>query len=166
MSEKEKKTETTARQDLAAITPPPVFSPADGLTAPALIFKVYDGDSMRACFYDPDRVAGRDLITLAVRLAGVDTPEIRSPAGSAEKRLSLEAKAFVQQAVEGRVAVTSFGGTDKYGRTLASIEIPGEGDLSQALLREKLAYPYDGGSKNRGWDKLLEERQALLDAEK
>ena len=64
------------------------------------------------------------------------------------------------------VAVTSFGGTDKYGRTLASIEIPGEGDLSQALLREKLAYPYDGGSKNRGWDKLLEERQALLDAEK
>ena len=163
MSLQEKKTETTARQDLSSVTPPPIFSPANGLTTHALIFKVYDGDSMRACFYDPDRVEGRDLITLAVRLAGVDTPEIRSPAGSAEKHLSVEAKSFVQQAVEGKVAVVSFGKTDKYGRTLASIKIPGEGDLAQALLREKLAYPYNGRGKNSDWGKLLDERRALLD---
>jgi endonuclease YncB( thermonuclease family) len=161
----DQKTITTAtRPDLTTVTPPPVFSPAEGVVTPALIFKVWDGDSMRACFYDPARKEGHDLITLSVRLAGIDTPELRSPEGSAEKLLSQEAKIFVQEAVENKVALTTFGETDKYGRTLASIEIPGAGDLSQALLREKLAYAYDGGSKAKNWEDLMAERRALLDA--
>lgn len=109
----------------------------DGRTWPVL--RVVDGDTVHV------RYRGRDI---TIRIIGIDTAETVSPTvpdecgGPAASRMA-------HRILDGqRVRVIfdpSQGRHDKYGRTLAYLEVPGVGDYGQAMIRKGLAaeYTYD-----------------------
>ena len=92
--------------------------------------------------------------THTVRLDGIDTPEIRG--GTPETKdlaaaAKLRAGGLVRRAVkEGRAVFASTTWAGKYGRPIGRIQWPeGKGwkDLGAILVAERLAVPYDGGSR-------------------
>lgn len=106
---------------------------------PAEVIRVIDGDTIqvRAHIWPGHSVETR------VRLAGVDTPEIRRPDCEAERTLGYEAQAFVSARLEPGQAVNlhdvelgSFA-----GRVIADIALD-ETKLSALLLEAGLAQPY------------------------
>jgi len=137
-------------------------------------FNVYDGDSIRC---DLDEGDSRWEIGRALRLYGVDTPELkplwkphyetdgeRTPETTAardfEKAAGREARDRVKELIDaatGMILVQTIklpGRTvrDKYGRTLARIFIPiGEVwvDVAETLIAEGHARPYAGGRKTK-----------------
>ena len=104
----------------------------------------------------------RGSVPTAVRVVGVDTPELRG-----DQR---EAGEFVRAAVidwflsNGPCEII-FECRDKYaGRTVADFRSLAGGELlSEFLLREKLAKPYDGGTK-QAWTKA--ELKAIVERDK
>jgi len=70
-----------------------------------------------------------------VRVAEINCPEPGEPGGA-------EATEFARRFIaRGRVRVLPVRGRDKYGRTLARIEVAGK-DLGLALIAAGLAVPY------------------------
>lgn len=113
--------------------------------AAACIANVHDGDTVRLC--DGERV----------RLEGIDAPELTgSPRCSAQSRVRLKASAnpaWCDAAAElasrdGLRAFLASGpalirrtGTDRYGRTLATLSVNGR-DAGQYLIARGLAHPW------------------------
>ena len=128
-------------------TPPPPFSLA-GKRCAGFVHKVYDGDTARATIM----LDGRPT-TFRIRVLGIDTPELRSK-DALEKRMAYAARDRARALVADRVCAVEFSDMDKYGRSLARVVNPDGVDLAAALVRERLAYPYDGGTKNRDWAAL------------
>lgn len=98
----------------------------------AVVNRVIDGDTI-----DVTIDLGFNITsTHRVRLLGVDTPEIFHPKDSAERELGLQAKAFLENAVAEKTILirTVLDKTDKYGRILGYIWIPGE----QTTINEQL----------------------------
>ncbi len=85
--------------------------------------------------------------TLHVRLDGVDTPEKGKP-GAAEATARDN-----QLAPVGSQLMLAVGPhpEDKYGRILAQLTTPDGTSINGTLLTEKLAKPYNGGSKVGLW---------------
>ncbi len=112
---------------------------------PARVLAVVDGDTLRV----RARVwLGQDVET-AVRLAGVDAPELGG--GCALERATAEAarRFVVERLGAGEVALFDIG-HDKYGgRVIARVEAAGL-DLGAALIDAGLARAYDGGARP-GW---------------
>ena len=101
------------------------------------VIKVYDGDTITVA----SRMWGT-YYRFPVRLRGIDCPEMKSPdnviAKIAQKKVSdliLNKKVYLTEV-----------SMDKYGRLLAKVSYHGV-DISAFLLRQKLAVPYDGGTK-------------------
>ena len=112
----------------------------------ARIKSVYDGDTFRVDIADWPAIVGQNI---AVRVSGVDTPEIRGKCAS-EKALAQKAKQFVLDSFKGAEYVELRNiQRGKYFRLVAEVYIDGE-SLTDALLSNGLAYPYDGGTK-RTW---------------
>jgi len=92
-----------------------------------------------------------------IRLAGLDTPEMNSR-DERERRMAVEAREFVIrwfQANPGcRVRTTR---DDKYGRMLG--EFWGAESLNESLVNGGWAWAYDGGTKEKNLDLLLEKRK-------
>lgn len=85
-----------------------------------------------------------------IRLENADAPELKG-ACPAERELAQRAKAFAVAALEHVAPVIHrIGRVDKYGRTLALVEVPGRGDLGELLIAAGLAREYHGG-KRKGW---------------
>ena len=107
---------------------------------------VYDGDTITVTINDWPSLIGQ---AIAVRVAGVDAPEIRGEC-AAEKVLAREARAFTRKAVTGakRVELRNLR-RDKYFRVLADVCLDGK-PLSDGLIREGLGRHYEGGRK-LGW---------------
>jgi len=120
----------------------------EGLVCAANIFHIYDGDSfyMNIIFHN-------EVITFKCRLAGLDTPEMRSH-DELEKSLALIAKQRVYELVDDTIVCVSCGKFDKYGRVLVDITLNTGEDLCSLLIKEKLAFPYDGGKKRTDWASL------------
>lgn len=81
----------------------------------------------------------------AVRVAGIDAPELSTAAGKA-------AREFVQELLPvGSQVAVSTRKPDKYGRVLGSITYLGYGgtphDLADKLVEAGHAQPYDGGKR-------------------
>lgn len=94
---------------------------------PAVVVKVVDGDTL-----DLRVNVGLDTERLIrVRVAGIDTPEMRGP----EREAGRAAKAFVQGLVERVRSRVVFHPETKgrYGRWVGRVEIQGR-DLSEVLL--------------------------------
>ena len=112
---------------------------------PAAVERVIDGDTVkvRATIW-----VGQE-VDVAVRLAGVDAPELFHPKCAAEKARALKARSFVEgffAGGEARLYDVHYG---KYaGRVVARVENGAGKDLSSDLLAAGLAAPY---SARRGW---------------
>ena len=113
----------------------------------ALILSITDGDTVRV------RIAiwQHQTVEIAVRLAGVDTPEIYG-ACPRERELAREAKAAVVRLLPvGSVVQLHSVTEDKYFDRVGAAIRTAEGiDLAEHLLQIGLAKSYDG-KKKRGW---------------
>ena len=104
----------------------------------------YDGDTVTMIVEPFPNL----MLNETVRLAGVDTPEIRAGC-EREKFLALAAKDRVRQLLIGRVVSLTVYAKDKYGRWLGKIQADGE-SVTDILIREGLGRAYDGGTR-MGW---------------
>jgi endonuclease YncB( thermonuclease family) len=112
----------------------------------ARVIQVRDGDTFRV----RARIWVGQEIVINVRLAGIDTPELRGRCAS-ERALAKRARAFVARAVGDRPVRLSQIRNGKYaGRVLARVETQDGIDLGAALSRAGLARAY-GGGRRPGW---------------
>jgi endonuclease YncB( thermonuclease family) len=122
------------------------------------VTSLHDGDTL-TCVFDPF-VAG-EYYTLNVRIAGIDTPELKGV--TREKALNARQRMFELLTLKFDVNTLQFRkkdfdvffkdnyiettlecqGFDKYGRLLGDIP-----NIRQTLIQEGHAYAYDGGTKN------------------
>lgn len=103
----------------------------------------YDGDTITVNIPKVHPLLGKKI---KVRLNGIDTPEIRG-SSPCEKKIALQAKYFVQRALsEAHKIELRNPSRGKYFRIVADVWFDGS-NLGEILLAEKLAVPYDGGTK-------------------
>lgn len=110
-----------------------------------LVIKVYDGDTITVAARLP--IASCPLYRFAVRLRGIDSAEIRGKS-EAERKAALAARDALSALVLGKPVRLSALDTEKYGRLLAHVHVDGvDGSLSDWMLAQGHAVPYDGGQK-------------------
>jgi endonuclease YncB( thermonuclease family) len=96
---------------------------------------VVDGDTVRVSA----KIWVDQRVSVAVRLKGVDAPELFKPQCEAEKDAARKAKAFVEEIVGGGVRLLEIE-HDKYGgRVVARLETDGGTDVGAALVAKGLA---------------------------
>jgi micrococcal nuclease len=104
--------------------------------------RIIDGDTIIIAFYRDEA-----LLKMSCRIRGIDTPEMRSKILK-EKELALLAKHRLAAAAEGKMALLTEVGIDKYGRCLATVTVDGL-DLTNHMLKDPtVCHPYDGGTKS------------------
>ena len=108
------------------------------------VISVYDGDTFRVNIDSLPPIVGKNI---AIRLNGVDTPEIKGKC-QYEKDLALEARDFVRNKLANakEIKLTKIE-RGKYFRVVAKVLIDGV-SLEQELLDHGLAYKYNGGKKS------------------
>lgn len=125
------------------------------------ILGIVDGDTI-----DVDIDLGFSVsFTQRVRLAGIDTPESRTK-DLTEKKLGLESKEFLKHSLEGAenvvIRTEKPDSTEKYGRILGWLFVNGESEsLNQKMVNQGFAWGYDGGTKKKDINELLEKRGRL-----
>jgi len=90
---------------------------------------------------------------IAVRVRGIDAPEISEPKCPKEKELGLKAKAFLESVLtkQPTVNLTEIS-EDKYGgRVDATIQTNDGKDVGKLLLKEGLASPSKKREKKKNW---------------
>jgi micrococcal nuclease len=123
------------------------------------VIKVVDGDTI-----DADIDLGFDIsLTKRVRLSGVDTPESRTT-DLKEKKLGLESKEWLKHKLEFAkdvlIKTELPDSTEKYGRILGNLYVNNESlSLNQKMIDEGYALAYDGDTKDKNFDVLLERRK-------
>ena len=121
------------------------------------VTKVVDGDTV-----DLQIDLGFDITKKErVRIGGIDAPESRTR-NLEEKKLGLEAKAFVQEQLEtAESIIIRTQKTDKYGRILGWLYLNGETvSLNDQMVEAGYAWIYDGGRKEKDLSELEERRRA------
>lgn len=113
----------------------------------AVYHTCYDGDTCMMSLPGIHPLFGDHI---PVRLAGIDTPEMKGQC-EREKQLARQARDLVRshlsRAGEIRLRKAS---RDKYFRVDARVIADGA-DLSEILINQGLAVPYDGGAKTKDW---------------
>lgn len=122
-----------------------------------VVDKVVDGDTIDATFDLGFSTFRKDR----VRIAGIDSPETHTT-NEREKKMGLEAKAFIESWFKEQkgslVARTTK--DDKYGRMLATIWGDNGRCLNEEIVTKGYAWKYDGGTKRKDFDALVEQRKA------
>ena len=109
----------------------------------AHVTSVYDGDTLRAVL-DLGMSITREC---SCRLAGVDTPEIRTKVAG-EKEAAYAARDRVRELVLDKwVTLQSIEKPDKYGRLLVKVWTEDGLCVNDVLLEENHAIAYNGGKK-------------------
>jgi micrococcal nuclease len=103
----------------------------------------HDGDTLTVRINHVHPLLGERI---SVRVHGVDTPEMYST-DVCERRAAVIAQRVVKTLLSSaqRIDLVSVQ-RDKYFRILADVRADGE-SVAQLLLRQGLAYPYNGGTK-------------------
>ena len=110
------------------------------------VVSVYDADTFRVNIIGWPDVVG---LNMPVRLSGVDAPEIRGQCDY-EKAAARAGKQFTAVRLESaRVIELQNIRRGKYFRLIADVLVDGR-SLSELLIQEGHARPYDGG-KRLGW---------------
>ena len=123
------------------------------------VTKVVDGDTI-----DADIDLGFDIsLTKRIRFAGIDTPESRTT-NLKEKAMGLESKEWLKKTLEGAkdilIKTELPDSTEKYGRIIGHLFINGqETSLNNQMITSGYALAYDGGTKDKNFDVLLERRK-------
>lgn len=109
----------------------------------ARVLRVIDGDT----FVAEALVWPGHSVKVAVRIRGIDAPEMRSRC-KAEKRAARRSRAVLSRLIgEGPVRITAIGGGKYYGRVLADVA-DGQGrPVAANMLRLGMAQPYHGGRR-------------------
>ena len=124
------------------------------------IVRVVDGDTV-----DVSIDLGFDLTKLErVRLAGIDTPESRTK-DLAEKHMGYEAKAYLTElldAADDLIVKTEKDG--KFGRMLGWFYNNkfSQYSINEQLIDEGYAWKYDGGSKKKDLQELIDRRNKYV----
>ena len=129
------------------------------------IDKVVDGDTI-----DVTIDLGFDLYKKErVRIAGIDTPEKRTR-DLEEKALGIDATNWMKGTLEDTIngdneliiRTELKGGVGKYGRLLGWLYVGDEElSLNEQMISEGYAWAYDGGSKNKNFQELIEIRKSM-----
>jgi len=110
------------------------------------VTSIYDADTFKVNIKHWPDVIGKHI---SIRVLGVDAPEIRGKCAS-EKAAARKAKQFTVQFLRaGQVVELRSIKRGKYFRLLAAVYVDGN-NLADALVKAKLARPYDGG-RRLGW---------------
>jgi len=117
--------------------------PQYGSLSVSKVNSVYDGDTFRVDIDVLPPIIGKNI---AIRVNGVDTPEIRGKC-QYENNLALEARDFVRDKLSNakEIKLTNLQ-RGKYFRVVANVLVDGV-SLEQELLDNELAYEYSGGKK-------------------
>ena len=120
----------------------------EGVLGPvsAWVLRVIDGDTIaiRARIWVGQSVETR------VRIAGVDTPELRGDC-ALETKLAMAARDLVTEVIGDAPAILRDVRHDKFGgRVLARVESDAGQDIAALLIAAGLGRPYDGG-KRASW---------------
>jgi endonuclease YncB( thermonuclease family) len=118
-------------------------APQYGTVTVSKVINVYDGDTFRVNIDSLPPIVGKNI---AIRVNGVDTPEIRGKC-LYEKNLSLKARDFVRAKLANakEIKLTNLQ-RGKYFRVVANVLVDGV-SLERELLDNELAYEYGGGKK-------------------
>lgn len=113
----------------------------------AVYHTCYDGDTCMMSLPGIHPLFGDHI---SVRLAGIDTPEMKGQC-EREKQLARQARDLVRSALRqaGTIHLRK-ASRDKYFRIDARVLADGH-DVSEILITEGLAVPYDGGMKTVDW---------------
>ncbi|BFM13343.1 hypothetical protein R50072_34960 [Simiduia litorea] len=114
-----------------------------GNTTVSEIVSIYDGDTFTVNIDEWPAIVGQRI---SVRIAGIDTPEMRGRCEE-EKTKARLAKQFTVAALRNanRIELKNLQ-RDKYFRLLSDVYVDGE-NLAQQLLRQGFAVPYSGHTK-------------------
>lgn len=107
------------------------------------VIKVYDGDTITIASKLP--YENSLIYRFSIRIKGIDCPEIKTH-NLDEKEIALIAKKFVEDKCLNKIVELKNLSTEKYGRILADVYIYNL-NISDELIKNKLAVPYDGGKK-------------------
>lgn len=111
------------------------------------VVKVYDGDTITLAAMIP--CISENPFKFSVRLRGIDTPEMKTK-DEDEREAAVIARDAVVSMIHGKVVRLADVTTDKYGRLLADVIVPGYSmSLSEWLVERRHAVAYDGGTKHR-----------------
>lgn len=88
---------------------------------------------------------------ISVRVSGIDAPELKGTK-PCEKDAARAAQRLIESLLKNakRIDLTNVG-RDKYFRILADVTADGQ-SIKAVLLKNKLAYEYDGGTKPADFD--------------
>jgi len=107
---------------------------------PAELVSVVDGDTVLVSA----RIWLGQRVTVSVRLAGIDAPEIRGRCASERARARRARDFLIRRMATGRIALADIQYGKYAGRVVARL-LDGDGaDLGAALLAAGLARPYAG----------------------
>lgn len=107
---------------------------------------VYDGDTFKVTIDELHPLIGKAIL---VRVAGIDTPELRSK-DPTEKALACEARDYAAHLLNNAKNIVLVDvRRDKYFRILADVYLDGI-LMSEQLIQAGVARPYDGKTKS-GW---------------
>ncbi len=119
----------------------------------------YDGDTITVNIKDVHPLLGNRI---SVRINGIDTPEIKT-SNLCEKEAGRNAKKLVAVFLKNakRVDLVNIK-RDKYFRILSDVFVDGQ-SIKGLLLKNKLAYEYDGGAKQQiNWCQFTKRAPASL----
>ncbi len=138
---------------LALVVLAPPAQAAEAIAGPidAEVIRVIDGDTIQVLSHPWLDTT----VETRVRLSGIDTPEkgarAKCPAEAAKgERASKLTRDLLPPGAKVQLSQVV---QDKYGgRVVAKLQAPDGRDVGATLIKAKLAYPYDGGTK-RSWCK-------------
>lgn len=113
------------------------------------VVNIYDGDTIKVVF----PVFGTHY-RWNCRLAGVDTPEMRTH-NDKEKAYATKARDALREKILNKIIEIHCGKFDKYGRLLGDLYFENK-HINQWLIDEKYAFPY-GGKTKKDWGEYLDE---------
>jgi hypothetical protein len=109
------------------------------------VIKVYDGDTITIASKLPNN--DLPIYRFSVRLRGIDSAEIKGKT-IAEKQIAMHSRDELHKLIFGKIVHLKEIATEKYGRILADVYLE-DLHINKWMLDNKLAVPYDGGTKIR-----------------
>ena len=124
-----------------------VFASSNYGNVKATFIKNYDGDTITVNIPDYPPIIGKKI---SIRVNGIDTPELRTKSPK-EKQLARTAKRLVHSLLKNAESLELKNiKRGKYFRIVADVYYDGK-KLADILIKNKLAVPYDGGTKTKNW---------------
>ncbi len=111
----------------------------------AYVVRVIDGDTFEASA----DIWLDQQISIRVRIAGIDAPELRARC-DAERKGAEAARDYLARRIEGGDVKLSAVRYDKFGGRVDAVVADGGGDIAHAMIRARLARAYAGGRRD-GW---------------